>query len=194
MRPILADNCYSCHGDKNQKAGLRLDIKADALKGADAGPVILPKYKGKDKTFWSFNWEGTQQTQENVVQASGTQFFPAAFRNGDFSALLHPAVEVTVKVFEAILGLFFVLSTAAYWIFERERAMDFVTSLLPRPRRKRVRDTWDLIDLKLGAKGSLRRLEADHTVGAMGFDVSPELAPSAKIGHLQIVQVLIIVR
>jgi predicted PurR-regulated permease PerM len=27
----------------------------------------------------------------------------------------------------------------------------FVTSLLPRPRRKVVRDTWDLIDLKLGA-------------------------------------------
>ena len=66
-------------------------------------------------------------------------------------ALLHPAVEVTVKVFEAILGLFFVLSTAAYWIFERERAVAFVTSLLPRPRRKKVRDTWDLIDLKLGA-------------------------------------------
>ena len=66
-------------------------------------------------------------------------------------ALLHPAVEVTVKVFEAILGLFFVLSIAAYWIFERERAVDFVTSLLPRPRRKKVRDTWDLIDLKLGA-------------------------------------------
>jgi predicted PurR-regulated permease PerM len=66
-------------------------------------------------------------------------------------ALLHPAVEVTVKVFESILGLFFVLSTAAYWIFERERAVDFVTSLLARPRRKKVRDTWELIDLKLGA-------------------------------------------
>jgi predicted PurR-regulated permease PerM len=66
-------------------------------------------------------------------------------------ALLHPAVEVTLRVFEGILGLFFVLATAAYWIFERERAVDFVTSLLPRPRRKKVRDTWDLIDLKLGA-------------------------------------------
>ena len=29
--------------------------------------------------------------------------------------------------------------------------MTLVTSLLPRPRRKVVRDTWDLIDLKLGA-------------------------------------------
>jgi predicted PurR-regulated permease PerM len=67
------------------------------------------------------------------------------------SELLHPAVEVTLKVFEVLLGLFFVLASAAYWIFERDRAVDFVTSLIPRPRRKKVRDTWDLIDLKLGA-------------------------------------------
>jgi predicted PurR-regulated permease PerM len=67
------------------------------------------------------------------------------------SEVLHPAVEVTLKVFEVVLGLFFVLASAAYWIFERDRAVDFVTSLLPRPRRKKVRDTWDLIDLKLGA-------------------------------------------
>jgi predicted PurR-regulated permease PerM len=67
------------------------------------------------------------------------------------SELLHPAVEVTLRVFEVVLGLFFVLASAAYWIFERDRAVDFVTSLIPRPRRKKVRDTWDLIDLKLGA-------------------------------------------
>jgi predicted PurR-regulated permease PerM len=67
------------------------------------------------------------------------------------SALLHPAVEVTLKVFEVLLGIFFVMASAAYWIFERDRAVDFVTSLLPRPRRKKVRDTWNLIDLKLGA-------------------------------------------
>ena len=67
------------------------------------------------------------------------------------SDLLHPAVEVTPKVFEVILGIFFVLATAAYWIFERGRAVDFAASLLPRPKRKKLRDTWDLIDLKLGA-------------------------------------------
>jgi predicted PurR-regulated permease PerM len=67
------------------------------------------------------------------------------------SALFHPAVEFTLKAFEVLIGIFFVLATAAYWIFERERAVDFVASLLPRPKRKKLRDTWDLIDLKLGA-------------------------------------------
>jgi predicted PurR-regulated permease PerM len=65
--------------------------------------------------------------------------------------LLHPALEVTLKAFEIVLGILFVVATAAYWIFERERAVDTLASLLPGPRRKKVRDTWDLIDLKLGA-------------------------------------------
>jgi predicted PurR-regulated permease PerM len=65
--------------------------------------------------------------------------------------LVDPAVEVTVVGFEIFIGIFFVLACAAYWIYEREHAMRLVTSLLPRPRRKVVRDTWDLIDLKLGA-------------------------------------------
>jgi predicted PurR-regulated permease PerM len=65
--------------------------------------------------------------------------------------LVDPAVEVTLTVFEIGLGIFFVLASAAYWIFERDRAEDLVCSLLPRPKRKRVRDTWNLIDAKLGA-------------------------------------------
>ena len=67
------------------------------------------------------------------------------------SAVFHPALEVTLKAFEVLIGIFFVFATAAYWIFERDRAMDFVASLVPRPKRKRLRDTWNLIDLKLGA-------------------------------------------
>ena len=58
---------------------------------------------------------------------------------------------MTLTVFEVALGIFFVLASAAYWIFERDRAEDLVCSLLPRPHRKKVRDTWELIDAKLGA-------------------------------------------
>ncbi|MBA2384094.1 MAG: AI-2E family transporter [Actinobacteria bacterium] len=65
--------------------------------------------------------------------------------------LVDPALEVTLTVFEIALGIFFVLASAAYWVFERDRAEDLVCSLLPRPRRKKVRDTWNLIDTKLGA-------------------------------------------
>jgi len=55
-----------------------------------SGPVLLPKYNGKDRTFWSFNYEGTRQTVESVQQGF---FFPQEFRNGDFSALLRPVIR-----------------------------------------------------------------------------------------------------
>jgi hypothetical protein len=60
-----------------------------------SGPVRLPGYNGRDKTFWSFNYEGTQETQESVQQAF---WFPAAFRTGDFSALLTPLIRNGVPV------------------------------------------------------------------------------------------------
>jgi predicted PurR-regulated permease PerM len=67
------------------------------------------------------------------------------------ASLVDPALQVTRTVFEVMLGIFFVLASAAYWIFERDRAEDLLCSLLPRRRRKKVRDTWNLIDAKLGA-------------------------------------------
>jgi len=67
------------------------------------------------------------------------------------SKLIRPAAEVTKRAFEVMIGIFFTLATAAYWIFERDRAIDLVASLVPRAKRKRLRDTWNLIDLKLGA-------------------------------------------
>jgi hypothetical protein len=42
VRPVLAEQCYSCHGEKKQSASLRLDRKADFLKGGDNGPVVVP--------------------------------------------------------------------------------------------------------------------------------------------------------
>ena len=63
----------------------------------------------------------------------------------------HASVNVTKRAFEILIGIFFVFAVAAYWIFERDRAIRVVLSLLPRGRRRVVRDTWELIDAKLGA-------------------------------------------
>ena len=62
-------------------------------------------------------------------------------------AVAHGAVGVGVKAFEVLIGIFFVLATAAYWIFERERAMRSVGSMAPRKHRKVIRDNCELIDL-----------------------------------------------
>jgi mono/diheme cytochrome c family protein len=41
VRPVLADNCYKCHGSKKQKSGLRLDSREFILKGGEVGPVVV---------------------------------------------------------------------------------------------------------------------------------------------------------
>jgi mono/diheme cytochrome c family protein len=47
IKPLLAENCYKCHGASAQKGGLRLDTAAAALKGGDSGPAFVPGKSGK---------------------------------------------------------------------------------------------------------------------------------------------------
>jgi predicted PurR-regulated permease PerM len=65
--------------------------------------------------------------------------------------LLKPLEQIGVKAFEVLIGILFTFAAAAYWIFERDKTVEVVCSLVPPERRKVVRDTWDLIDAKLGA-------------------------------------------
>jgi predicted PurR-regulated permease PerM len=87
------------------------------------------------------------------------------------SSLVRPGVEFGLKAFEVVIGIFFVFASAAYWIFERDRAIGFVCSLVPRPKRKLIRDTWTLIDLKLGAfvRGQLILVAVVATVLSLAF-------------------------
>jgi predicted PurR-regulated permease PerM len=67
------------------------------------------------------------------------------------TSLLHPAITVTRTVLEVLVGILFMFAVGAYWIFERDGAIAVVQSLLPRKHRRVTRDTWVLIDMKLGA-------------------------------------------
>ena len=42
VQPILANNCYKCHGGENHRGGLQLDTKERILKGGKDGAVIVP--------------------------------------------------------------------------------------------------------------------------------------------------------
>src|SRR5262249_10147645 len=42
IRPLLADNCYQCHGEKKQESGLVLNSSAGVRKGGDRGVLTAP--------------------------------------------------------------------------------------------------------------------------------------------------------
>jgi hypothetical protein len=58
VRPVFAEHCYSCHGPKKQKAGLRLDSKTAAFQGGDDGPVLVPRYPEKSPLVKAIRHEG----------------------------------------------------------------------------------------------------------------------------------------
>ncbi len=43
IRPLLVDNCYTCHSaDTNSKGGLRVDDRNGLVHGGESGPAIVP--------------------------------------------------------------------------------------------------------------------------------------------------------
>jgi len=47
IRPVLANNCFECHGTRKHKAGLRLDSRDAMLAGGESGPAIVPGHPEK---------------------------------------------------------------------------------------------------------------------------------------------------
>lgn len=47
IKPILVARCYACHGNGTRLGGLRLDSRADILKGGASGPAVVVGQSGK---------------------------------------------------------------------------------------------------------------------------------------------------
>jgi hypothetical protein len=60
VRPILAENCYKCHGSDEQKGNLRLDLRAMALAGGESGEVIVPGRPDKSLLVEAVKWESLE--------------------------------------------------------------------------------------------------------------------------------------
>ncbi len=48
--PLLKDRCFACHDGRKHTSGLRLDVKARALKGGESGkPAVVPGDSAKSE-------------------------------------------------------------------------------------------------------------------------------------------------
>jgi predicted PurR-regulated permease PerM len=109
--------------------------------------------------------------------------------------LVHPAVSIGREALAVLVGIFFTFAAAAYWLFERDRVIDFFASLMPRPKRKTFRDTWELVDLKLGAfvRGQLLMIALVSTLVSIAFWLVGEpyyILLGISVGILEIVPVV----
>src|SRR4051812_38727198 len=60
VRPILAENCYKCHGSEKQKGNLRLDIREAVFAGGESGPVIVPGKPSESPLVEAIKWESLE--------------------------------------------------------------------------------------------------------------------------------------
>mgnify|MGYP002623712292 CR=1 FL=1 len=56
VRPLLAKRCFRCHGPKRQRGKLRLDARANLLKGGDSGRAIEPGHPEKSLLIQAVNY------------------------------------------------------------------------------------------------------------------------------------------
>src|SRR5262245_14970546 len=59
VRPLLSEQCFSCHGANTQRAGLRLDSRASLLKGGAHGPALVPSFPEKSLLLRAVHYEGS---------------------------------------------------------------------------------------------------------------------------------------
>ena len=49
IAPILEERCWYCHGEDEQESGLRLDLRAQMLRGGDSGlPAVRSGQPGQE--------------------------------------------------------------------------------------------------------------------------------------------------
>ncbi|MBI1917767.1 MAG: DUF1549 domain-containing protein, partial [Planctomycetes bacterium] len=61
VRPILAENCLSCHGPKKQMSGLRLDSREAVLAGGDNGPAVRPGDPDNSPLIQAVRYQGERK-------------------------------------------------------------------------------------------------------------------------------------
>src|SRR5262249_1155727 len=64
IRPILSDNCYTCHGPdaSRRKAGLRLDRREDALRASEPGvAAVVPGSRARSLLYERITANGRGQ-------------------------------------------------------------------------------------------------------------------------------------
>ena len=147
-----------------------------ARRAAPGRPRAEPERQGADRA---------RRQQLDGDQARRARGVAEAPEEPAERKLVKPIAQVGVTAFEVIIGIFFTLAAAAYWIFERDKTIDLVTSMFARPKRKLIRDTWDLIDAKLGAfvRGQvlLILLVGDRAVAAVLGDRRAVLAARRRV-------------
>src|SRR5262245_834062 len=73
IRPILAANCYECHGDDQQESGLQVTSISALLRGGDQGPALVPGDPDASLMMKGVKWEDSNFQMPPKAKLSAEQ-------------------------------------------------------------------------------------------------------------------------
>jgi mono/diheme cytochrome c family protein len=73
VRPVLAEQCFKCHGPEKQKGELRVDSLQALLKGSDQGPVVVPGKPEESSLIKSIKHIGDAKMPEKAPKMPDAQ-------------------------------------------------------------------------------------------------------------------------
>jgi predicted PurR-regulated permease PerM len=112
---------------------------------------------------------GTAATDQDLLHSVRGQALNSLESKLDEISEPTAALSTLVGTLSALAGVAFTLAAAAYWVIERDRLVNVVLAVLPHEKRATVRDTWLLIDLKLGAVIRTKLLLVLMTTSVLSF-------------------------
>ncbi|RMF41112.1 MAG: DUF1553 domain-containing protein [Planctomycetota bacterium] len=84
IRPILAENCYSCHSAAfdNRKGGLTVDSRSALIAGGDSGPAVVPGHPEESLLIEAVRRESYEMPPDKELSAREIQLLTEWVRRG----------------------------------------------------------------------------------------------------------------
>jgi len=89
---FLRNDSLNARNYFNPAPGAKPFLRQNQFGGSFGGPVVLPRYNGKDKTFFFVSYQGLRISQQNNDVSTPPT---AAELTGDFSAISTPIIDPT---------------------------------------------------------------------------------------------------
>lgn len=70
VRPLLIERCMGCHGEKEQKGGLRLDQLSEILTGGESGAAVVPNKPDESLIIQAVRYEGYEMPPDGKLADS----------------------------------------------------------------------------------------------------------------------------
>ena len=93
----MAENCYSCHGAKKQKGGLRLDSLEAILKGGESGPAVVPGKPEESLLVSAINYAGPEMPPTGKLPPEKVALLTRWVASGAPWPLRDRAAHATIK-------------------------------------------------------------------------------------------------